>query len=100
MAIKPIYACLYIPDFPAAALQREERQLPRPPLAIFTGKAPNYFVLAANATLTEAELLDFLRERLARYKVPKTVVFVEALPKTGAGKIDKQRLVERYGQPE
>ena len=34
---------------------------------------------------------------LARYKVPKSAVFVDALPKTGAGKIDKKALVDRYG---
>ncbi len=45
----PIYACLYIPDFAAAALQRGERRLPRPPLVVFTGKAPNSVVHAASA---------------------------------------------------
>ena len=57
-------------------------------------------VLATHCTLTEAELQAFLRERLARFKVPKTVVFVDSLPKTGAGKIDKQCLVERYTGPD
>jgi len=47
--------------------------------------------------LTEDELLDFLRSYLARYKVPKSVIFVDELPKTGAGKIDKKALAERYG---
>jgi fatty-acyl-CoA synthase len=47
--------------------------------------------------LGEEELIDFLRGVLARYKVPKTVVFVDALPKTGAGKIDKKELVRLYG---
>lgn len=46
--------------------------------------------------LTEDDLISFLRERLARYKVPKSVVFVEELPKTGPGKIDKKQLVARY----
>jgi acyl-CoA synthetase (AMP-forming)/AMP-acid ligase II len=45
--------------------------------------------------LTEDELLDFLRGYLARYKVPKSVVFVDELPKTGAGKIDKKLLVKQ-----
>jgi fatty-acyl-CoA synthase len=44
------------------------------------------------------ELQAFCRERLARFKVPKSVVFVSALPRTGAGKIDKKLLSERYGQ--
>jgi len=54
-------------------------------------------VVEAGQTLTEAELIAYLRRRLARYKVPKSVVFVEALPQTAAGKIDKKVLVERYG---
>jgi fatty-acyl-CoA synthase len=41
---------------------------------------------------TEAELLTFLREKLARYKVPKKVVFLEALPVSAAGKILKREL--------
>ncbi len=48
-------------------------------------------------SLDADDLTVFLRERLARYKVPKSVVFVEALPKTGAGKIDKKALVDQYG---
>ncbi|MFL5735385.1 MAG: AMP-binding protein, partial [Chloroflexia bacterium] len=42
-------------------------------------------------------LLSYTRERLARYKVPKSVVFVDALPMTGAGKIDKIALQKQYG---
>ena len=37
--------------------------------------------------------------RLAKYKIPRSVIFVEALPKTGPGKIDKKLLVEQFGQP-
>jgi fatty-acyl-CoA synthase len=48
-------------------------------------------------TASEEEILAFCRERLARYKVPKSVVFVEALPKTGAGKVDKRALGEQFG---
>jgi len=56
-------------------------------------------VVEPGQTLTAGDLLDFLGEHLARYKIPKSVVFVDGLPKTGAGKIDKKVLVERYGQP-
>ncbi|GBC76600.1 3-[(3aS,4S,7aS)-7a-methyl-1, 5-dioxo-octahydro-1H-inden-4-yl]propanoyl:CoA ligase [bacterium HR08] len=49
------------------------------------------------SALTEAELLAYLRSRLASYKVPKFVVFVEDLPKTGAGKIDRAMLRRCYG---
>jgi fatty-acyl-CoA synthase len=41
------------------------------------------------------ELLAFCRERLARCKVPKTVVFGAALPHIGAGKILKRELKEQ-----
>ncbi len=49
------------------------------------------------SALTESELLGYLRARLAGYKVPKSIVFVEELPKTGAGKVDKTALKQRYG---
>lgn len=47
--------------------------------------------------ITEADILEFVRERLARYKVPKSVVFVSELPKTGANKVDKKLLEQKYG---
>ncbi len=56
-------------------------------------------VIKAGSTLTEADLLDFLSARLAKYKVPRSVIVVAALPKTGAGKIDKRALVASYGIP-
>ncbi len=47
--------------------------------------------------LDEAALRAFLYEHLARYKVPRSVVFVDALPRTSAGKIDKRALVRDHG---
>lgn len=44
---------------------------------------------------TEEELLAFLQARLARYKVPKRVVFLDSLPISAAGKILKRELRER-----
>jgi long-chain acyl-CoA synthetase len=40
----------------------------------------------------------FLKARLANFKVPKTVSFVEALPREDSGKIFKRRLREPYWQ--
>jgi fatty-acyl-CoA synthase len=48
--------------------------------------------------LSEDELMLWMRERMAHYKVPKSVIFVDSLPKTGANKVDKKLLAERYGQ--
>jgi len=54
-------------------------------------------VLPSGATLTPEELTAFCQPRLARFKIPKSFVFVESLPKTAAGKIDKKVLQEKYG---
>ena len=53
-----------------------------------------YVVLRAGTTLDAEELLAFARQRLAGYKVPKTVAFVVELPKTSTGKIKKFALRE------
>ena len=55
-------------------------------------------VVEPGKTLSAEQLLAFLRERLAGYKAPKSIVFVAELPKTGPGKIDKKLLTEQYGQ--
>jgi len=55
-------------------------------------------VIKVGQTLTEATLIDFLTDRLARYKVPRQVIFVDDLPKTGPGKIDKKLLVQQLGE--
>ncbi len=55
-------------------------------------------VLKPKASATEAELREFCKQRIAGYKVPKTVKFIEALPKSGAGKIMKKNLREIYWQ--
>jgi len=53
------------------------------------GEVPCAFVeLKPNAVATEADIISFCREHLARFKVPKRVVFV-GLPKTSTGKIQK-----------
>jgi fatty-acyl-CoA synthase len=54
------------------------------------GKA--FIVVKAGFTLTKEEILGFLNEKLARYKIPKYVVFISELPKTASGKIKKHLL--------
>ncbi len=41
---------------------------------------------------TEEEIRRFCREHMADYKVPKQVIFLDSLPKTATGKIDKKYL--------
>ncbi|MGB8648701.1 MAG: long-chain fatty acid--CoA ligase [Anaerolineae bacterium] len=54
-------------------------------------------VTRPGAPLAEQELIDFCRERLAKYKVPKSMLLIDTLPKTAAGKVDKKLLTEKYG---
>lgn len=61
------------------------------------GEVGRAIVVTQNgAALTADELSAFCQSRLARYKIPKSFVFVESLPKTAAGKIDKKLLQEKY----
>jgi fatty-acyl-CoA synthase len=53
-------------------------------------------VLKAGQKLTEAEALDYLKGKLARYKVPRSVVFVDQLPRNAAGKVLKNILREKH----
>jgi fatty-acyl-CoA synthase len=53
-------------------------------------------VLHPDASAMEEEILDFLKGRLASFKVPKSVVFMESMPISGAGKILKRELQERF----
>ncbi|RQR49311.1 acyl-CoA synthase [Burkholderia sp. Bp9140] len=54
--------------------------------------AKAFVVVAHGKTVTEQELLDFCRTRLAAYKIPRLVSFVADLPKTGSGKILRRAL--------
>ncbi|MEE9291980.1 MAG: AMP-binding protein, partial [Acidobacteriota bacterium] len=49
-------------------------------------------VLRESGTASPAELIAFCRERIARFKCPRAVDLVAALPRTGSGKIDKKAL--------
>jgi fatty-acyl-CoA synthase len=47
-------------------------------------------------TLAPAEIVDFLRPRLAKWALPDAVEIIAAVPKTSVGKFDKKVLRERY----
>lgn len=62
------------------------------------GEVPRAIVvLAPGRQATAEELIAFAKSRLASYKAPKSVVFVDALSKTNVGKIDKRALVAAHG---
>jgi fatty-acyl-CoA synthase len=53
-------------------------------------------VLKEGQPTTEEELREFCAGKLARYKIPKKVVFADALPYSPYGKVQKAKLRERY----
>ncbi|MFN2187130.1 MAG: AMP-binding protein, partial [Candidatus Promineifilaceae bacterium] len=55
-------------------------------------------VLKEGEVVTEQEVLEFCQGKLARYKIPKSVVFADSLPRTAAGKVLKRELREIYGR--
>jgi fatty-acyl-CoA synthase len=58
--------------------------------AVIVGKAGH--------ALDQAQVIAHCRERMAHFKVPKRVVFVEALPKNPSGKLLKRELRATLGQ--
>jgi len=88
----------YDPEAPASV----------PPSVVVEGAKKYYYlggetiravvVTRLGATLTEAELIEWCRGRLTRFKCPTSVAFTDALPKGGTGKVQKNVLRERFGQ--
>jgi fatty-acyl-CoA synthase len=54
------------------------------------GKA--FVVFKPHESGCELDMLNFLQGKLAKYKIPKSVEIVAALPRTGSGKVDKTKL--------
>jgi len=53
-----------------------------------------FIILKKDAKLTPEDVKDFCRGKIARYKIPKYVFFVEEYPQTASGKIQKYKLKE------
>jgi acyl-CoA synthetase (AMP-forming)/AMP-acid ligase II len=54
--------------------------------------------LKNGSRVTEKELIDFCRSRLASYKKPTSIDFAHDLPRTSSGKINKRELRDKYWQ--
>jgi len=62
------------------------------------GEVPKALVVQKPGThVSEQELVEFCRSRLAHYKCPQSVDFLDSFPKTGTGKILKRELRKLYG---
>jgi fatty-acyl-CoA synthase len=53
-------------------------------------------VLKSGQRATDQEIIQFCKDRIAHYKAPKSVDFMDVLPKTGSGKIQKRELRNTY----
>jgi fatty-acyl-CoA synthase len=60
-----------------------------------TGKA--FVVPKEGQSLTPEEIIDFLKGKVAKYKYPTHVEFLDSLPMTASGKIAKAELKKQYG---
>ena len=60
----------------------------------YRGELPVAFIVPENAELSEEDLVAHCQQKLTKYKLPGEFRFVEALPKTAVGKVDKVRLTE------
>lgn len=53
-----------------------------------------FIILHEGKTLTEQDVIEFCRDKLAKFKWPQLVMFVDEFPLTGSGKIQKFKLTE------
>ena len=61
------------------------------------GETPKaLIVLRSGQSPSETEIIDFCRERMAHFKCPSSVEFVDELPRTATGKLQKFRLRDAY----
>ncbi len=62
------------------------------------GEVPRaLIVLKRGESLNEEEVINYCLGKLAKYKVPKSIEFVESIPKTPAGKVSREELIKKYG---
>jgi len=57
-----------------------------------------FVVIKAGETLDEAQLLEYLTEKLASFKLPRAIEFVDAIPKNVMGKLLRRLLFEQEMQ--
>jgi long-chain acyl-CoA synthetase len=69
------------------------------PDALFGEHVEGFVVKRFGAEATEDELLEFCRERLAKYKTPQRITFLPDLPKSQVGKVLKRVLREQASVP-
>jgi bile acid-coenzyme A ligase len=61
------------------------------------GRRVHAVVERADAALSDQDVIQYAKTRLARYKVPKTVEFVEEIPRTAATKVSRSAMTRARG---
>ena len=74
----------------AAVVGQKSERLQEVPVA--------FVVTSADEPPTEASILEFMRGKIARFKLPARIVFVDELPMTSTGKVQKEVLRQRLRQ--
>jgi long-chain acyl-CoA synthetase len=57
-----------------------------------TGEAVKLFVVKADQSITEQDIIDYCRTGLTAYKIPKHVIFIDEIPKSTVGKLLRREL--------
>ncbi len=50
--------------------------------------------------MTQEDILDFLKDKVAKWWIPDRVLFLDEIPKTSVGKFNKKLLRETHAKPE
>jgi len=76
-----------------AVLETATIGIPHP----YRGEEPKSFIVLKNdfqGKITQEDIIAFCKEKMAAYKYPRQVAFIDALPKSGAGKVLRRALKE------
>ena len=66
------------------------------PDAVYGEEVAAYIKVKEDSSLEKEDVITYCKERIASYKVPRMVFFVEDIPKGGNGKIQRLKLVEMF----
>jgi len=62
------------------------------------GAIPRAVIVAEKGTsISDKEIRSYCKKQLAEYKIPRLINFVDSLPKTGSGKVDRKAIYEVFG---
>lgn len=64
------------------------------------GEAVKAIVCRSDLKLSEADVINYCRDQIAHFKCPRSIEWIETLPRNQSGKVLKTKLREAYGQPQ